>query len=145
MYPTSGKTFRGAQFNLKLFVRWKSFSRDESRAYRRVGQQPGAYEIININFLHRLTSAIAVLFAEPTGEFLIGSRTTGALNTRREYEKSQRGRSASKLALLFARETLLDTRAIANFKENVDRSLMKVGFEIAGGLERASIKENELK
>lgn len=54
-------------------------------------------------------------------------------------------RVASKLALLFAREILLDTRAIANFKENVDRSLMKVGFEIAGGSERASIKENESK
>lgn len=54
-------------------------------------------------------------------------------------------RVASKLALLFARETLLDTRPIANFKENVDRPLMKVGFETAGGLERANIKENESK
>lgn len=52
---------------------------------------------------------------------------------------------ASKFALLFARETLLDIRAIANFKENVDRPLMKVGLETAGGLERASIKENDSK
>lgn len=54
-------------------------------------------------------------------------------------------RVASKFALLFARETLLDIRAIANFKENVDRPLMKVGLETAGGLERASIKENDSK